>query len=256
MSSSTNDSNTNDNASNNAENNKADAKPNANENALGAENQPEGEEGQGAVTKKEQPWYERRIAKLTAKNSAANTQLASALEEIANLRAGKNEDGSNTKLSDAEIEAKIEQKAVEISAQREFNRTCNKIYEKGTKEFDDFDDSVKALQSLGIMTPEFLELTNELDDTHKILHYLGQNPEEADKIQSLPATKQAVALAKIEAKLASGEKSTKKTTSKAPTPITPVKSKSSDGAGYATRYYDGMPQAEYNEWREKSKSKK
>lgn len=208
---------------------------------------------------KAKPWFQKRFDRFTAQNqnlarenqnlSETNAQL---LEEMANLKAGKTEEGGKSTFSDAEIDRRVTAKALEIAAVKEFNDKCNTVHDKGLKEFDDFEDSVKTLTSMGVMTPDFLETVTDLDNSHKILHYLGQNPEEADRIQGLSPTKRALALAKLETKV---DERPSKEISKAPAPIKPIKGKTASSEGYGNKYYDGMPHDEYESWRSKSAKK-
>lgn len=210
--------------------------------------------------KDKKPWFQKRFDRFTAQNQAlarekdalaqTNEQL---LEEMANLRAGKTEDGRKSDLSEAEIEKRANQKALQIAAKKEFDKKCNVAHDNGIEEFDDFEESIKTLSSMGVMTNDFLDIVTDLDNSHKILHYLGQNPEEADRIQSLSPAKRIAALIKLEGKSDTKES---KQISKVPPPIKPVEGKKLNTEGYATKYYEGMSQQEYNDWRDKTGRKK
>ena len=207
----------------------------------------------GESKPEKKPWWQKRFDRFTAQNQALSRTNEALMAELANLRAGKTEEGGKSDLSEAEIDRRASAKAREIAQVKEFNKRCDNVYEQGTKEYDDFADVVQNLQRMGMMTPQFLELATELDDSHKVLYYLGKNEEEADRIQSMPSSRQALALAKLEAKL---EKPAEKKVSKAPPPPKALDGKGGDGRAYASEYYDGMPQAEYNEWRDKTGRKR
>lgn len=217
------------------------------------------EEGEKAE-KPKKPWYEKRFDRFTAQNQQLSRTNAELLEEIANLKSGKDEDGSKTKIPQAELDRMVDERAQQLVLQREFNDKCNSIYEDGNEKWGDFDTALKSLGTMGLMTPTFLELVTDLDKSDELLYYLGNNHEEADRIQSLAPAKQALALAKIENSLGKEKKEeeVKETkTSKAPPPVKPIEtSKAKGNAGWATKYYDGMSQDEFNEWDDKTSKKK
>lgn len=220
--------------------------------------EPDGTIGDGDKNQSEkpqQPWYEKRIGKLTAEKYAAQREIEKKDEIIANLMAGKAEDGTKSTLPPAEIEKLVEQRI----AQRDFDTKCNVIHQRGIEEFDDFADAVKTLGDVGILTNQFLDLVTDLDEGQKILHHLGKNPEEADKLGKLSPAKQALALAKLEASLKEPAKvkEKEKTVSKAPDPIKTLEtSRTSSSPGWGTKYYDGMSQEEFETWDDKNSRKK
>lgn len=108
-------------------------------------------------------------------------------------------------ITEADIEKLAQEKAVVIAQANEFNKACNNIVEIGKKEFGDWDDSIKNLSLVGAIgqgaNPAFLETAIELKNPQKILHHLGKNMEEAERITKLPPTKMAMEMARIEAQL-------------------------------------------------------
>jgi hypothetical protein len=205
--------------------------------------------------KPKKPWYQKRIDRFTAQNQ----QLSRTNEQLMQRLANKAEDGSATNLNDAELQRIIEQKALEIVETREFNNKCNAVYEDGNEEFDDFQDALKELGEAKMMTKPFLDIVTDLDEGHKILYHLGKNPEEIERIQSLTPTKQALALAKIQAELEKPveKKKADKKVSSAPEPIKPIESKSGrNDSAYGTKYYEGMPQDEFEAWDDKQSRKR
>lgn len=203
--------------------------------------------------KVQKPWYEKRIDRAVAQNHALNRTIAQRDAEIEALKAGKTPEF----LPPEKLEELVQK---EVAA-REFNAKCNSIYEDGNEKYGDFDRAVKSLGTMGLMTPPFLELVTDLDNGTDILYHLGNNQEEADRISSLPPAKQALALAKLETSLKAPKETVMETkeakVSKAPPPIDPVdKSKAASGSGYASKYYEGMPQEEFNAWDEKTARKR
>lgn len=77
----------------------------------------------------------------------------------------------------------------------------------------------------------------EIDQGHDIAYYLGKNPSEAQRIYNLPPHRQAYELGKIEARLSGPPQ---KTTTKAPTPTSPV-----GGKEVPTKSLENMSTEEY-----------
>lgn len=209
------------------------------------------EEGEKAEDKPKLPWEIKRINREVAKRHAAERLNEQLLKKVADLEAGK---------TSAEIPPEKFEQAVNAEIEnRQFNAKCNSVYEEGTDEFNDFGEAIKTLTTLGMLHRDFLELVTDLDDSHKILYYLGTNPEEADRIQNLTPAKQALALAKLEAGKPVKKEVVKeeKKISKAPAPIKTVDANSGkNSSAWATKYYEGMPQDEFNEWDDKQSRKR
>lgn len=201
---------------------------------------------------KKTAWYTRVIAREAAEKREAKReadllkgQNAMLLQELANKNGG-----SDVKTSPSLAQAEIERLAEEKANIRDFNKACNRIAEEGNDEFEDFDASVSTLQQIGGNYKSLLEITTELTDGHRVLYHLGKDPEEAERLLSLPPTKMAMAVAKLETKLS---KESAKTVSDAPSPITPIKAK-------ASKSFDpNDPNAdrdEWSKWREKTRRKR
>lgn len=199
---------------------------------------------------KKTAWYTRVIAREAAEKRDAKreaesykSQNAALLQELAK----KNPDGSTVSLT----QSQIDDRAREISAERDFVKECNRIADVGNEEFDDFDKTVGNLQQIGgDKYRELLKIAaDDLPEAHKILHHLGNNPEEAERLFSLPPTKMAREVAKLELRL----KDAPKTISKATDPIVPLKPKSSKA------FDPNDPDADRNEWskwREKTRRRR
>lgn len=85
-------------------------------------------------------------------------------------------------------------------AQREFVRQCNTVYEKGKKEIQNFAEGMQGFNVFGGLQkfPQFLQAAVGLENAHKVLHHLGTNLDEAERVLSLPQVQQAVELAKLD----------------------------------------------------------
>lgn len=122
--------------------------------------------------------------------------------------------------------------AREIVALERFNDKCNDIAEQGAKAFKrEFMPAWSAIAAeipitdakTGKATP-FFESITDLDDPAAVIHHIGTNPDLIDELADLSGRKLDRRLALIEAEL-----KTKPKVSSAPTPITPIKPRSSAG---------------------------
>jgi len=165
--------------------------------------------------KEEGKWYIDVITGLRHNVREKGEKLEALEKENAELKAGKKVE----QLPDAEIQ----RRAQILAETNRFNEKCNKIAEQGKESFPGFDAALANLSAVGALgansNPAFLQTVAELPEAHKLLHHLGNNPDEAARINSLPPVKMAIELAKIEAKITTMQA---KPTSKAPPPITPV----------------------------------
>lgn len=176
------------------------------------EPEPEAEE-----PKHEDTETEKRIARLAFEAREQRKIAKAATEELARLR------GQAPPLpQDQELDARVEARAREIATQQAHNATANAIYQAGVKEFgNDFDKKLALFGEAGIaLSPQMIEAAAEAGDAHKIIHYLGRNIDEAERIANLPPHLMGAALAKIAAKPIAVKQQ-----SKAPAPIKPIAGK-------------------------------
>lgn len=200
--------------------------------------------------------FERRIGQLTSekheerrKRQAAEALLA---EVTTNTGDGKAGEGDKV-LTQADVERladiKAAQKVAADNSKRKeeaFNDVCAQVYKSGAEEYSDFDDKLKTLGLMGSVDNDFLSIVTELPQPARILHYLGDNPEEAERILALPPVKQGIELARLETKVS---KAKQVTVSNAPEPINPIGGSGSSTKSFGTKYYDGMPDDEYLAYR-------
>lgn len=190
-----------------------------------------------AVDPKTTPeWAQKRINELTAKRHEAerladqsrneNVALKKANEELLARMAGGTTPPAQTTAakSDEEINRLAEEKAKQISAANEFNKACNTIVEAGKKQFTDWDEAIKNLNLVGAIgkdvSPEFLETAIELKNPSQVLHHLGKNLEEAERIAKLSPKRMALELARVEASL--NTPAPPPPVSNAPAPLVPI----------------------------------
>jgi hypothetical protein len=137
---------------------------------------------------------------------------------------------SEREAKDRESQAQTEQQ----KAGKEF-RERMKESAKGLEDFEDVLADATASPDAPVSRLS-AEPIAHADNPAKILYHLAQNPEEAERIASLPLGKQAREIWKLDAQFgsAAGASATPpaaRTPSKAPEPITPVGAKSSPALG-------------------------
>lgn len=171
-------------------------------------------------------WATKRINELTRdkyRERAQREMLETRLAEIeARLQAQPGESGE---LAHAQQSQPVNQSQLlaQAEARVAFDMKCNEAFKRGTSEFEDFEEALGNLKMVGI-DADALGVIVEADEPHKVLHYLGNNPDEASKILSLGPVAKARAIGALEVRL--GMPKTKPAASKAPAPITPVSARS------------------------------
>lgn len=215
------------------------------------------EEGEEASAPKKKGGFQKRIDKLNAK-------LAQVEQELAQYRQPpqaqiKPEVEKKLNPDDFEdftdyIEAVAERKAMqklrdrdaEVSAARELEKQSEKKktwiqkVEASREKYADLDE---VLDSDAPLTPAMAEIITESANGVDLAYWLGSNPQEAERIAALPPLQQAKELGRIEDRLAEKPKAPVKT-SKAPTPITPVKGKVAPSAELSA-------ESDYDAWSKK-----
>ncbi len=168
----------------------------------------------------------KRFSKMTAEKyrlkaiiDQQNAQLAQITEQLKSIAPSEEEV--------PDINAFVEQRAHEIVKQQDFNVKCNDTFSKWSKEFGDVSEAMEDLGSVGLQR-DVLEAIVESDVSHKILQYLSNNLERAEKLSYLSPIKAARELDKIEqeVKALSAKKAGK--VSNAPPPISGLGGKTSN----------------------------
>lgn len=217
----------------------------------------EGAEGEETKPNDNKPpkWLQERLNEMAAQKNASDRkagiledQVRALMAELATRPKAEGETGK-PQMTEDQIRAEINKAADEKVRVNTFNDKCNQIFEKGTKDFPDFKDSLATFNMLGGLNSsdgqKFLQAAIELDEPHKVLHYLGNNPDEAQRVMRLGPTKMAVDLAKLEASI---NREVKKPVSKTPAPVRTV-----DGRASAERDLsdEKLPMDEFMKRREK-----
>ena len=142
-------------------------------------------------------WKDSRIAQLTAQVNRVKEELAAA----------KSKPVDPTPVptpAPAIDDAEIERRADERAAIREFNRQCTDCQTAGRAQFTDFDNRVNNLRQLVDTNNAdevrrwnmFLSAAFETGNAPQLLHELGNDLNEAQRLLTLPPVQMAVALAR------------------------------------------------------------
>lgn len=190
-----------------------------------------------AKEEKRQAKLEKRFSQLTKRAYAAEAR-ADALE-----RMYSQPQEPNAKDGELNVDEIVERKLAEREQQKHFESVEQKkesIFSKLEKSSDfDRDDFLENVR----VTPLMAEAILESDLGDKVVKHLYSNPEEAERIASLPPARQAVEIGKLEVKLSSPAPVKK---SGAPAPIAPI---SGNGKG-SLEYSPDMSPEDYRKWTE------
>jgi len=176
---------------------------------------------------------ERRIHTLTAGRGAAQREAEMLRERIAALetpRPAQTQQESDEQpqqrpaIDPKEIDRIATERADLIARQRDVARRASDVMKAGSK-LDGFDDAVNTVADeipftdrAGRPTP-FIEAVFDSEAPVAILHYLGQNPDEAAEFVGLTPAQIGRRIARLEDKLNAAPK---QQTSNAPKPLKPV----------------------------------
>lgn len=197
-----------------------------------AGSQEAGEDQQG---KKNEPpkWLQRRFGELTRQRAEYKAKADYLAQELERARGGQQEpDQAQQPARQEDVQALAERLAEQKIAARQQEAKIAELRSNGAKEFKaEFDSAMSTLQSLGAMDNDpqaiaFSAAVLESDAPHKVLHYLGTNPDEATRILSLSPVQQARAIGLIEARLTTATPNPP-SVSKAPPPVKPLGARSS-----------------------------
>lgn len=124
----------------------------------------------------------------------------------------------------------------------------DEIMENGNDKYDDFDKLV--LDEDLVLSSVIAQVALDTESPEEVIYYLASNPEESRRISKLDPIRVAKEIGKLEVKLFSkeAEKPKPKKQSKAPAPITPVRTD-----GITDKDPNKMNAKEYRAWRESQK---
>lgn len=193
--------------------------------------EPEVEPGEKTIKK-----LQRRIERLSGKVGGTSRERDLVAQENAELRAqlAQLRGDEEPKARQPDIEEVAEQKAREILRHQTLNEKSAKALRDG-KKLEGFQE---ALDTLRLEVPfadertkrptPFFEALLDADNPAQLIHYLGQNPEEAAEFEGLSPVQIGRRLGKLETRLTEG---TKVKTSSAPAPLKPLRGAAPDTGG-------------------------
>lgn len=164
---------------------------------------------------------DQEIAAAVARAEAAEHLLAASQRQV------PNPDGTplerppvvspvhNKTYSQDEFEAAV---AAKVEADT-FNQRADEMYNQGAAKYDDWKDSVDTLVAAGFMNKDLLDAAMAVDDGTDVLHHLGNNLDEAERLFALSPTRRATEMLRLSMKLSTPVNAQ---VSNAPTPIRPV----------------------------------
>lgn len=170
---------------------------------------------QAQQEKPKNDWVQRRIDQLTREKHEEKRQREALEAQLRQYQQPAETSQQPRQMTADEVRAE----AKRLIQEEKFNEACNKVFDAGKTEFPDWDSSLRTFQMLGGASPEFLEAVTAMDAGHKVLHHLGQNPETAERLLSLPPLRMALELARLESTVGQAKP---KPVSNAPAPITPI----------------------------------
>jgi hypothetical protein len=227
------------------------------------------------LVKKEKDPVQKRIDELTKKRREAERQVeferSKRLELEAELKKVKASVPATDKpkagdfeteadfveaLTDWKIEQRIRtemEKATKVVKEREEKKAIDDTYsdldetmDRGHEKYEDFDEVV--LNKDLVLTDTMTEAVLFSDKADDILYFLGKHPEISESISKLPPLRIAQELGKIEERLGKPATPPPKKTTKAPAPLTPLKT-----TGVVDKDPSQMTPKEYRAWRERNK---
>lgn len=176
---------------------------------------------------------QRRIDRLTAGRGAAQREAELLRADLERRGQGQQaqEEGQPKGQEPQDIDRLATERAQQLHRQQSIADRANAVLDSGRK-LQGFDQAVNVVADevpftdrKGVPTP-FIEAVLDTDKPAELLHWLGNNPDEAAAFANLTPSQIGRRLAKLEERIAREAKST----SSAPTPLRPVQSRSTAGA--------------------------
>ena len=198
------------------------------------------------------PWFMDRIGEESAKRRQAEAERDELLQRLAAVTPSTTTTTPSTASTPfVPAQAKAPDwtnDQIQLAA-----KTLN-VKEAGIKEFGETEfkaamEGYSALASSPEEAENFIMAALETEVPHKVLHFLGTNPEEANKIMKLSPRRQVIEMDRLAQKLLTPTEDPP--VSKAPPPIKPV-----GGSAKPEVNPDKMSTAEWIKWREKDIAEK
>lgn len=141
----------------------------------------------------------------------------------------------------------ITQAARQMREIEKFNENCQRTYDAGKKEHADFDQAVNNLKLLGGESPQYamlIQAATNATDGHKVLHHLGNNMEEAQRLMSLSPIQLGIEMERVAGRVKALPKP-----SNAPPPVRPINGGGGDPGPGPDADGNFKSQEDYRKWR-------
>lgn len=169
-----------------------------------------------------------RISRLTAEKAEADRRAADAVRQNEAMKRlldaqGKTPDTPAATENTSErryTQAELQVEADRIAQAQAFNARANETYEAGREKYGDWEGRMEGLRITGLMSETLIDAAMASDAPSAVLHHLGGDLAEAERIAALPPIRMGVELGKLAMKLSTPKPGAR--ISGAPTPITPV----------------------------------
>jgi len=175
-------------------------------------------------------WREKRRIEEVNKRRVAEEKLAEAERRLAAYEKPADTpakpDAQPISMEEAKRQARAELQQEESA--KAFREATGRVLHAGLAQYDDFDavrqQMVTDFGDQMNARPDFFEAITDPDipNGHDIFYSLAKDPEQAERILSLPPVKMAIEIAKLSEKLAKSTAAPPKPISKAPAPLKPV----------------------------------
>lgn len=210
--------------------------------------------------------YQARIDTLTVQRTEATKRAEDAERQVALYRAMAEANGTGEPAA-ATVTAQEGlipgtpkfQDAVQAEARRMADAQASKakfdkVFSNGNADFKDFNDRCEIVASLGAGDrPDFMQIVTDPDviqDGHKVIAQLADNPDEAARILALPTVQMTAALVKFQAE--HGKPVARPLSAVTP----PIKTIDGLSRGGDNEPKEGAPMAEYAAWYKKQQADK
>jgi hypothetical protein len=175
---------------------------------------------------------QRRVDRLTAGRGAATREAEILREQLARLaqQPDEQQEQEPQRFDPKEIDRLANERARELTRQQAVAERANAVMTAG-KKLAGFDEAVNTVAEEVAFTDRqgrptaFIEAVLAADKPAEVLHWLGQNPDEAAAFKNLTPVQIGLRIAKLESRIEREAKNT----SAAPTPLRPVSSRTAPG---------------------------
>ena len=183
-------------------------------------------EDKSEKSEKKPPWFVERLARQREELAQVRQEKQEYLQRLQayeqqqqqQQRQDPDHQQQQRMPSQAELQQYVRAEAARMAEQREMQLKLSSFDNAGRSAYPDFVDRCNTLASLGAAeNPVFMQAVTAMEDGHKVVAQLAENPQKAIEILSLPPISMAVALARF-----AHQAPRPPPVSKAPSPVRPI----------------------------------